>query len=76
MPPEGLPHQGKPLVAALGPDSDGDVLVLQLTGNLLDETGIMGEDVVVILKKRKKQALPSSSRSLTSGSPHRAAVFV
>ncbi len=54
MLPEGLPHQGKPPVAALGPDSDGDVLVLQLTGNLLDETGIMGEDVVVILKKRKK----------------------
>ena len=54
MPPEGLPHQGKPLVAALGPDADGDVLVLRLTGNLLDETGIMGEDVVVILKKRKK----------------------
>ncbi len=51
---EGLPHQGKPLVAALGPDSDGGVLVLQLTGNLLDETGIMGEDVVVILMKRKK----------------------
>ena len=67
MPPEGLPHQGKPLVAALVSDSDEDVLVLQLTGNLLDETGIMGEDVVVILKKRKKQALPSSSRSLTSG---------
>ena len=54
MPPEGLPHQCKPLVAALGPDSDGDVLVLRLTGNLLDETGIMGEDVVVILKTRKK----------------------
>ncbi len=50
MPPEGLPHQGKLLVVALGPDSDGDVLVLQLTVNLLDETGIMGEDVVVILK--------------------------
>jgi len=54
MPPGGLPHQDKPLVAALGPDSDGDVLVLQLTGNLLDETGIMGENVVGILKKRKK----------------------
>ncbi len=54
MPPEGLPHQGKLLVAALGPDSDGDVLVLQLTGNILDETGIMGEDVGVILKKLKK----------------------
>ncbi len=69
MPPEGLPHQGKLLVAALGPDSDGDVLVLQLTGNILDETGIMGEDVGVILKKLKKCVLPSSSRSLTSGGP-------
>ncbi len=54
MPSEELPHQDKPFVAALGPDSDGDVLVLQLTCNLLDETGIMGEDVVVILMKRKK----------------------
>ncbi len=54
MPPERLPHQGKPLVAALGPDSDGDVLVLRLTGNLPDETGIIGENVVIILKKRKK----------------------
>ncbi len=54
MPPEGLPHQGKLLVAVLGPDSDGDVLMLQLTGNLLDETGITGEEVVVILKTRMK----------------------
>jgi len=54
MPPEGLPHRGQSLVAALGPDSDGDVLVLRLTGNLLDEAGIMREDVVDILKKRKK----------------------
>jgi len=54
MPSEELPHQDKPLVAALGPDSDGDVLVLQLTGNLLDETGTLGENVVGILKKRKK----------------------
>ena len=54
MPPEGLPPRGKPLVAALGPDSDGDVLVLRLTGNLLDETGITGEEVVVILKTRMK----------------------
>ncbi len=39
MPPEGLPHQSKPLVAALGPDTDGDVLMLQLTGNPLDVLG-------------------------------------
>ncbi len=44
------------LVAALGEVADGDVLVLQLTGNLLEESGgtpIVGEDVVVILKKGK-----------------------
>jgi hypothetical protein len=41
------------LVAALGPVEDGDVLVLTLTGNLLEEfngRAILGEDVVVILK--------------------------
>lgn len=45
------------IVAALGDVSDGDVLVLQLTGNLKAEfggTAIVGEDVVVILKKGKK----------------------
>lgn len=44
------------LVAALGEVADGDVLVLQLTGNLLEESGgtpIVGEDVIVILKKGK-----------------------
>jgi hypothetical protein len=45
------------LVAVLGEVADGDVLVLQLTGNLKEEFGgtpIVGEDVVVILKKGKK----------------------
>lgn len=41
------------VVAALGNVSDGDVLVLQLTGNLLEEGSFVGEDVVVILKKGK-----------------------
>jgi hypothetical protein len=44
------------VVADLGEVSDGDVLVLQLTGNLKEEFGgteIVGEDVVVILKKGK-----------------------
>jgi len=40
------------VVAALGPVTDGEVLVLQLTGQLFDGTPIVGEDVVVILKKR------------------------
>jgi hypothetical protein len=38
---------------ALGTVSDGDVLVLTLTGALLDGTFVVGEDVVVVLKKGK-----------------------
>lgn len=48
-------HQA--VMAALGAVTDGEVLVLKLTGNLLQEFGgipIEGEDVVSILKKRKK----------------------
>jgi len=44
------------VVAALGEVNDGDVLVLELTGNLQPPVGvnaIVGEDVVVILKKGK-----------------------
>src|SRR5207249_10170510 len=40
------------VVAALGPATDGEVRVLKLTGQLLDGTPIIGEDVVVILKKQ------------------------
>ena len=39
------------IVAALDSVSDGDVLVLTLTGNLLNGRAITGEDVVVIVKK-------------------------
>jgi hypothetical protein len=42
------------VVAALGEVNDGDVLVLQLTGNLKEEYGstpIVGEDVIWILEK-------------------------
>lgn len=45
------------IITAIGDVNDGDVLVLQLTGNLLEDFGgtpIVGEDVVVILKKGKK----------------------
>ena len=38
------------LIAAIGEVNDGDVVVLQLTGSLNDGSGILGEDVVVILK--------------------------
>jgi hypothetical protein len=39
------------IVKALGQVEDGQCLTLQLTGNLLDGTPIVGEDVVVIIKK-------------------------
>ncbi len=45
------------IVEALGEVDDGEVIVLSLTGNLLEEDGgtpIEGEDVVIILKKGKK----------------------
>jgi hypothetical protein len=47
-----LKFNSQEVVAALGAVNDGDVLVLQLTGNLMEEFGgnsIIGEDVVVIL---------------------------
>ena len=45
------------IVLALGEVEDGEAPLLTLTGNLMEEFGgtpIMGEDVVVILKKGKK----------------------
>jgi len=39
------------VVDALGEVEDRECLTLQLTGNLLDGTAMVGEDVVVILKK-------------------------
>lgn len=46
-----LKFKAQEVVAALGVVNDGDVLLLQLTGDLLDGRAIAGEDVVVILKK-------------------------
>jgi len=49
-----LKFKTQEVVVALGDVSDGDVLVLPLTGNLLEEFGgtpIVGEDVIVILEK-------------------------
>lgn len=40
------------VVAALGPVTDQEVLAFKLTGQLLDGTPIVGEDVVKILKKK------------------------
>ena len=42
------------IVAALGDVEDGDCMVLFLEGEQLDGTPIVGQDVVVILKKGKK----------------------
>ena len=39
------------VVAALGPVNDGDVIVVKITGELLDDTPFEGEDVIVIEKK-------------------------
>jgi len=52
-----LKFDAQEVLAALGEVGDGDVVVLELTGNLLEELGgtpIQGEDVVVILKKGKQ----------------------
>jgi hypothetical protein len=50
-----LKFDAQEIVAALGDVNDGDVLVLQLTGNLKEEFGglpFVGQDVVVVLKKK------------------------
>lgn len=39
------------VIAALGPVTDSDVIVVELTGELLDGSAIIGEDVIVILSK-------------------------
>jgi hypothetical protein len=44
------------VVAAFGAVADGDVLIVPLTGNLMEEFGgtpIVGEDVIVVLRKDK-----------------------
>jgi len=50
-----LKFDNQAIVAALGPVTDKEVRVLKLTGNLKPEFGgipIVGEDVVIILKKK------------------------
>jgi hypothetical protein len=51
-----LIFENQEVVAALShPISDGDILLLTLTGNLMDEFGgipIWGVDIVIIIKKR------------------------
>jgi hypothetical protein len=50
-----LKFDAQEIVEALGEVSDGDVLVLRLTGSLMEDFGgapFVGEDVVVILKKK------------------------
>jgi hypothetical protein len=40
------------VIAAIGPVSDGDVLLLMLTGNFYDGRAIAGAAVVKIIKKK------------------------
>ena len=50
-----LKFDTREIVAALGAVSDGDIVVLHLTGKLKDEFGgtpISGQDVVLIIKKK------------------------
>jgi len=47
-----LKFDAQAIIAALGAVTDGQCLVLKLTGNLLDGSPIKGEDVVVIRKKK------------------------
>jgi hypothetical protein len=50
-----LRYKSQELVVAIGEVADGDVLVLTLTGEFLEEFGgtpIVGQDVIVILKKK------------------------
>ena len=48
-----LKFDNQEIVAALGAVEDGECLVLTLTGNLLGGAPIVGEDVVIIIKKGK-----------------------
>jgi hypothetical protein len=52
-----LKFSAREVIAALGEVDDGDILVLELTGNLKEDSGgtpVVGEDVVRILVKGKK----------------------
>lgn len=49
-----LKFEAQDIVAAVGDLTDGECRVLKLTGNLTDGTPILGEDVVLILKKGQK----------------------
>lgn len=57
--PDGFPDltlkfDTQEIVATLGEVEDGETLILTLEGELFDSTSIVGEDVVLILKKGKK----------------------
>jgi hypothetical protein len=55
------------VVRALGPVSDGEVVVVPLTGALEDGTPIRGEDVIVIIGPRSRTASRSEAQ-VVSGS--------
>jgi hypothetical protein len=55
--PDGLPDLAlkfdvQAVIAALGDRPDGDVLTLQVTGQLRDGTPIRGEDVIVVIRHK------------------------
>jgi hypothetical protein len=50
------------VVRALGPVSDGEVVVVPLTGELEDGTPIRGEDVIVIIDPRSRTASRSEAQ--------------
>jgi WD40 repeat protein len=50
-----LKFKNRDIVTAIGSVSNGDCLLLELTGALLDGTVIYGDDVVRIIKKKKKK---------------------
>jgi hypothetical protein len=50
-----LKFKTKHIVKAIGSVSKGDNLVLTFTGELFDGTPIVGDDVVRIIKKKKKK---------------------
>ncbi len=67
-----LKFDSRVIVAALGPVSDGDQIVLTLTGNLLDGTAIEGQDCVIIKAKggSAKGAVPPAQAQASLPEDH------
>ena len=59
----GLKFDTQEFVASLGEVNDRDTISVQLTGALQDGTQIQGEDVILILKKGRRE-VSSTTRGL------------